>query len=404
VRWRLSRVPGLTDLTVGGEQGRHEIEVAVSGERAAQYGLNSSAVARTVATFFRGRPLARYRGPEGEVEVQARLAAEDRQSLDQLKRVPLLGGAGQEVPLGAVAEFRTVETPSAIQRQQRRSVATVEGNTTSNRGGEIRKAVTREMSVMSFPPGYSWSFGSGFEEENRTQQEMLVNLVLALMLVYLVMAGLFESLLHPFAIMLALPFAFVGIAWTSFLTHSPFNLMAQIGLLILIGIVVNNGIVLIYKVHQLRERGMDRGQALREGARDRLRPILMTTATTVLGSTPCSRTARASSAGCGGSAPAEPSPDDRRCPAARWRRPWRFVLTSAECIASSTSSNAPTSATSSTSTPAIARIRRRFRRIGPCSSPVSTWPKGVHPASSRWPPSRRAACSAWCWPTASSDT
>jgi HAE1 family hydrophobic/amphiphilic exporter-1 len=115
--------------------------------------------------------------------------------------------------------------------------------------------VSRASCRDDVPIGYSWSFGEGFEEESQTQQEMLINLVLALMLVYFVMAGLFESLLHPFAIMLALPFAFVGIAWISFLTHSPFNLMAQIGLLILIGIVVNNGIVLIYKVHQLRERG-----------------------------------------------------------------------------------------------------------------------------------------------------
>ena len=114
----------------------------------------------------------------------------------------------------------------------------------------------------------------------------MINLVLALALVYLVMAGLFESLLHPFAIMLALPFAFVGISWMSFLTGSPFNLMAQIGLLILVGIVVNNGIVLIFHVHQLRERGMARTDALLAAARDRLRPILMTTATTVLGLMP----------------------------------------------------------------------------------------------------------------------
>jgi HAE1 family hydrophobic/amphiphilic exporter-1 len=115
---------------------------------------------------------------------------------------------------------------------------------------------------------------------------MLLNLVLALLLVYLVMAALFESLLHPFAIMLALPFAFVGIAWISLLTHSPFNLMAQIGLLILIGIVVNNGIVLVYHIHQLRERGVERTRAIEEAARDRLRPILMTTLCTILGLLP----------------------------------------------------------------------------------------------------------------------
>src|SRR4030095_2428246 len=115
---------------------------------------------------------------------------------------------------------------------------------------------------------------------------MLINLVLALMLVYLVMASLFESLLHPFAIMLALPFAFVGIAWICLLTGSPFNLMAQIGLLILVGIVVNNGIVLIYHVHQLRERGIDRATAVLQASRSRLRPILMTTLTTTLGLAP----------------------------------------------------------------------------------------------------------------------
>jgi len=142
------------------------------------------------------------------------------------------------------------------------------------------------MDGMSFPTGYSWSFGQGFEEEDETQKEMLINLLLALVLVYLVMAALFESLLHPFAIMFALPFAFVGIAAICFLTASPFNLMAQIGLLILIGIVVNNGIVLVHHIHQLRERGMERTAAILAAASHRLRPILMTTMCTVLGMLP----------------------------------------------------------------------------------------------------------------------
>ena len=286
VRRRLVRVSGLTDVEVAGAHGRHEVEVVVAGDRASRYGLDGASVARAVSLFFRGRPLARYRGAEGEVEVEARLAVEDRSSLEQLERLPLAGRDGQSVPLAAIADFRKVETPASIQRQQRRSVKTVEGNTTANRAGEVRKAVSRELAAMSFPTGYSWSYGSGFEEESQTQKEMLINLLLALLLVYFVIASLFESLLHPFAIMLALPFAFVGIAWTCFLTHSPFNLMAQIGLLILVGVVVNNGIVLIYKVHQLRERGVERYQALLQGARDRLRPILMTTSTTVLGLLP----------------------------------------------------------------------------------------------------------------------
>jgi HAE1 family hydrophobic/amphiphilic exporter-1 len=287
VKRRLALVDGLTDVKVGGAaRNAQEVEVVVRRDQAALYGLSTGRVATSVATFFRGRPLARYKAPDGEVEVRAQLAKKDRESLDRLKEMPMVGDDGQVVPLAAVADFQTVDTPSRVFRQQRRSVTVVSGNYSAKEGGKVRKAVSKEMDAMHFPTGYFWSFGYGFEEESQTQQEMMINLLLALALVYLVMAGLFESLLHPFAIMLALPFAFVGIAWTSFLTGSPFNLMAQIGLLILVGIVVNNGIVLIFHVHQLRERGIERRQALLDAARDRMRPILMTTATTVLGLLP----------------------------------------------------------------------------------------------------------------------
>ena len=287
VRRRMATVEGLTDVEIGGEKGRQEVEVVVRGDQAATYGLSTQRVASDVALFFRGRPLARYRGPEGEVEVTARLAPEDRESLDQLSEMPMRTAQGDIVPLASVAEFRTVETPAQIMRQQRRSIMVVSGNfSASTKGGAVRKDVSGVLNSMTFPVGYSWSFGFGFQEADQTQQEMMINLLLALFLVYFVMAGLFESLTHPFAIMFALPFAFVGIAWISLLTGSPFNLMSQIGLLILMGIVVNNGIVLIHHVHQLREQGTERTLAILGAARDRLRPILMTTTTTVLGLLP----------------------------------------------------------------------------------------------------------------------
>jgi HAE1 family hydrophobic/amphiphilic exporter-1 len=286
VQRRLARVPGMADVLVGGERGQQEVEVVVDRDRAFGYGLSTARVGGAVAQFFRGRSLARFRGPDGEVQVQARLAESDRSSLAQLDQFPIAVAGQGTVPLGSVAEFRTVRTPAGVERQQRRSILAVRGNCDPKKAGEVRKSVAREMNGMSFPVGYSWSFGSGFEESDQTQQEMLLNLVLALVLVYLVMAALFESLLHPFAIMLALPFAFVGISWICLLTHSPFNLMAQIGLLILIGIVVNNGIVLVYRIHQLRERGVERAHAIEIASRDRLRPILMTTLTTILGLLP----------------------------------------------------------------------------------------------------------------------
>jgi len=286
VERRLSTVEGLSDVVTGGERGREELEVVVDRERAFDAGLSSASVGGSVARFFRGRPLARFRGPDGEVQVQARLAEEDRDGMENLHDLPVAAPGGGTVPLAAVADFRTVRTPASVERQQRRSILAVRGNVESKRAGEVRGAVTRTLEAMSFPTGYSWSFGSAFEEESATQQEMLINLLLALVLVYLVMAGLFESLLHPFAIMLALPFAFVGIAVISLATRSPFNIMAQIGLLILVGIVVNNGIVLVHHIHQLRERGMERTEALLNASHDRLRPILMTTLCTILGMAP----------------------------------------------------------------------------------------------------------------------
>jgi len=290
VERRLTRVEGLTDVVVGGERGRHEVEVVVDRERASAYGLTTARVGSSVAGFFRGRPLARFRSAEGEVQVQARLAESDRSSLEGLRDMPVMTGdrasLASAVPLAAVADFHSVRTPVSVERQQRRSILSVRGNYDPKHGGDTRTKVRQVLDAMSWPTGYSWSFGQGFEEEDQTQKELLINLLLALVLVYLVMAALFESLLHPFAIMFALPFAFVGIATICFVTHSPFNLMAQIGLLILVGIVVNNGIVLVHHIHQLRQAGQERTQAILDAARHRLRPILMTTLCTVLGMAP----------------------------------------------------------------------------------------------------------------------
>lgn len=283
---RLRDVPGLHDVHVGARKGTEEIEVSVRRDQAAAYGLTPGDVGSAVSLFFRGRQLSRYRGPEGEVTMQARLAEADRSNLEQLERLPLSTPDGRIVPLAAVADLHRAVTPTTIERQQRRSVLEVSGNCDSKGAEKTRQAITAAMNAMALPTGYSWSFGSAFENENQTQKELLVNLLLALFLVYVVMAALFESLLHPFAIMCALPFAFVGIAWMCFLTGSPFNLMSQIGLLILIGIVVNNGIVLIHHVHQMRERGVPRREALLTASSDRLRPILMTTCTTILGLLP----------------------------------------------------------------------------------------------------------------------
>ena len=139
---------------------------------------------------------------------------------------------------------------------------------------------------MNLPPGYSWSFGERIQQQDQQTQQMLVNYLLALLLVYIVMASQFESLAHPFAILVSIPFALWGAAWFLWATDSPFNLMGQIGVLILMGIVVKNGIVLIDHINNLRRQGYSREDAIELGGRERLRPILMTAATAVLALVP----------------------------------------------------------------------------------------------------------------------
>ena len=144
------------------------------------------------------------------------------------------------------------------------------------------------MKTVQLPPGYNWKFGNAFDENDESMASMGVNLLLALALIYIVMAAMFESVLAPLAIITGIAFSFVGVFWTFAITGTTFQFMAMIGMLILMGIVVNNGIVMLDHVRNLRVSGLSRNDAIVQGARDRLRPILMTVATTVFGMIPLS--------------------------------------------------------------------------------------------------------------------
>ena len=152
--------------------------------------------------------------------------------------------------------------------------------------GELVDRVERIMDNLELPTGYSWSFGRELRRSQQEQDDMGINILLALICVYLLMAALFESFLHPLVIMLCIPFAGFGVIWTLMITGTPLNIMAMIGMVILIGVVVNNGIVLLDHVNNLRRKGYDRTRAIMEGCQERFRPILMTAATTILGLAP----------------------------------------------------------------------------------------------------------------------
>ena len=283
---RLRLLDGLKDVKTDAESGNEEIQVVLDRTRASRWDIQSNSVAQVLGLTFRGVPLRRVQGPHREIDLGIILEPADRRNLENLKAMPVSYHEGRPVRLEQVARFEFAKGAERIRRENQKTALTVQGSYEGEEFGELLDEVRAMMSSLDLPPGYSWSFGRQIRSSEEQQSQMGANVLLALFCVYLVMAALFESFLHPLVIMLCVPFAILGVIWTLALSGTPMNLFAMIGVVILIGVVVNNGIVLIDHINILRRRGLSRSEAIEEGCRDRFRPILMTASTTVLGLVP----------------------------------------------------------------------------------------------------------------------
>jgi HAE1 family hydrophobic/amphiphilic exporter-1 len=192
----------------------------------------------------------------------------------------------KEVTLGAVAEFEQTRGAQEIRRQDQKTMVSVRGMYEGEDFDDLREEVSAVMNSIQYPLGYHWQYSRRIQERDQQKSEMGINAILAVVCVYMLMAALFESFLHPMVIMMCLPLAFIGVVWMLLLTGTSFGIMAMIGAVILIGVVVNNGIVLIDHVNNFRKRGLSMEEAIIEGGRERFRPIVMTAATTILGLMP----------------------------------------------------------------------------------------------------------------------
>ncbi|MEM7503205.1 MAG: efflux RND transporter permease subunit [Pseudomonadota bacterium] len=284
----LDSIAGLEDVRSDAKSGEREVQVTVDRIRAANAGLSAGEVADAIGLAMRGRNLREFRGEAGEIEVRVAFRDGDKQSLEQLQELPLYTDDGRRITLGSIANLSIGSSPDAIQRTDRQTAVIVNANLEEGATlDSVKPEVEELMNQLSFPPGYSWKFGRGFERQDETQQMMATNILLGIACIFLVMAALFESLLFPFAIILgSILFSVFGVFLFFAATGTTFSFMASIGIMILIGVVVNNGIVLVDHINNLRLGGMPRNRAIIEGGRDRLRPILMTVATTILGLTP----------------------------------------------------------------------------------------------------------------------
>ncbi len=283
----LERVPGLHDVRLAENASDREVAVRVDRERARAYGFGASDVARYVSIALRGAQLRDFRRGDTQIPTWLRFQDADAQSVQDLSDYTLRAPDGTAVPLLAMVDVQTQGAASVIARQNRQTALPIQVNTDADTTqDEARKRIEAAMETVSLPAGYRWTFGTSFREADETGQRMAFNLIIALVLVYVVMCAMFESLVFPAAIMTTFVFSVFGVYWLFWLTGTTFSFMAMIGVLILMGIVVNNGIVMLVHINQLRHEGLSRMEALVEGSRDRLRPVLMTMGTAILGMVP----------------------------------------------------------------------------------------------------------------------
>jgi HAE1 family hydrophobic/amphiphilic exporter-1 len=297
----LAGVKGLEAVRSEAREGDDEVQIVVNRARAAALGITSSDVAQSVAAGMRGDRLREFRGTERELTLRLAFRESDRQSIDNLAEFPIYLASGARVPLSAVADFRIARGPRSIERVDRLTSVAVTGNVAKDSTLDaVGKQVEALMKNYQLPAGYTWKLGKGFEQQDEESMQMLTNLLLAIAMIYIVMAAVFESTVYPLSIITSIFMAIVGVIWALFITRTTITIMAMIGVQILIGVVVNIGIVLVAHINELRNSGMERMAAIVQAGRDRLRPILMTTLTASLGLLPLAAGDAALAVGGGG--------------------------------------------------------------------------------------------------------
>ncbi len=282
----------LRDVHIDNGDRTSELAIRVDRERAAAFGFSADEVAKFVGLALRGSPIREFRRGDNEVPVWVRFAGAENTKPEDLDSFTVRTKDGRTVPLLSLVDVQMRPSATQIGRTNRQTTLTIKANL----GEKVtqpdgRKAMESVLKHMSFPAGYSFTFdGADYQDDGEAMQQMLFNLVIALVMIYVVMAAVFESLLFPAAIMSGVLFSIFGVFWLFALTGTTFGIMSFIGILVLMGVVVNNGIVMIEHINNLRRRGLSRTDALVEGSRERLRPIMMTMGTAILAMVPISLT------------------------------------------------------------------------------------------------------------------
>ena len=279
--------PGAVDAEIGRDPGRPEIRVQIDRTKAAAHGLNVSQVANSVRTLFYGTTATMYRESDEDYDVVLRLDESHRRTVEDIAQSEIVLPDGHRIRLDSVAAVEERLGALQIDRRNQERMIQVTADVFGRSSGEVVRDLRRRLAEeVPLPSGIGIHFGGTAEDQEESFRQMGLMLVLGILLVYMVMAAQFESLLDPFLIRFSIPFAFTGVAISLTLLRLTVSIMSYIGMILLVGVVVNNAIVLVDYVNLLRERGQGLSEAIVNAGRSRLRPVLITTLTTSLGMVP----------------------------------------------------------------------------------------------------------------------
>ena len=283
----IQAVPGITDTRISRETGTPEELIIVDRQKAADMHLTVTKIAKMLQTVLSGSSAGKYREGGNEYTIRVKLAGAEKMELRDILDLPVTNADGERVILRNVVQVHPRKGPVLIERKDQERVIYITANHSGRDMGSVLADIREGLQTVPVPRGFSIAFGGDYEEQQKAFYELMISFVLALVLVYMVMASLYESLAYPFVVMFSVPLAAIGVILMLFLTGTTFNVQSFIGCIMLGGIVVNNAILLVDHTNLLRRRdGMEVRDAIEEAGRRRLRPILMTATTTMLAMTP----------------------------------------------------------------------------------------------------------------------
>jgi HAE1 family hydrophobic/amphiphilic exporter-1 len=286
IRQKVSAIPGAANVQISRNPEKPELQFVMDREKLALHGLTSAQVAMFLRNRISGLIASQFKEEGEEYDIRIRLKEEFRSSVSSLEELTIVSPAGNKIMLAELGEIKEYWSPPNIEHKRRQRMVTVSLTPDRVPLGRLAESVQNEMNDISIPPGVMTYVGGSYEDQQESFSDLGLLLLLSIVLVFIAMASQFESFLEPFIIMFAIPFSFTGVFLALFLTGTTLSIIAGMGAVLLIGIVVKNGIVMVDFINLMRDRGLELNEAIVVSGKSRLRPVLMTAMTTMLGMLP----------------------------------------------------------------------------------------------------------------------